>query len=252
MMSVEPVDELDAVTAADARAAVSTARWYSQAARELQQADGWHDTLQRIVELADKIAGADLVALIGVPRPGASPALLAATDYTTADELVAFQRAAGAAPAWHSILQRCTVQVDDLATDDRWPAYGQQLVSALSFRTVLAFCLLIDDQPLASLALYTQQPAGFTPDQVELAAAFADHAAIAFNQAAQVEKITNLELALQHARDIGAALGIIMNRRKITQDQAFANLRRASQDGNRKLYDLAREIVQTGEIPSRN
>ena len=144
------------------------------------------------------------------------------------------------------------MQVDDLATDDRWPAYGQQLVSALSFRTVLAFCLLIDDQPLASLALYTQQPAGFTPDQVELAAAFADHAAIAFNQAAQVEKITNLELALQHARDIGAALGIIMNRRNITQDQAFANLRRASQDRNRKLYDLALEIVQTGEIPSRN
>ena len=87
MMSVEPVDELDAVTAADARAAVSTARWYSQAARELQQADGWHDTLQRIVELADKIAGADLVALIGLPRPGASPALLAATDYTTAERV---------------------------------------------------------------------------------------------------------------------------------------------------------------------
>ena len=185
------------MTAADAQAAVSTARWYSQAARELQEADGWHDTLQRIVELADKIAGADLVALIGLPRPGASPALLAATDYTTAEELVALQRAAGAAPAWHAILQRCTVQVDDLAADDRWPAYGQQLVSALSFRTVLAFCLLIDDQPLASLALYTQQPAGFTPDQIELAAAFADHAAIAFNQAAQVEKITNLELALQ-------------------------------------------------------
>ena len=99
MMDVEPVDELDAATAADAQAAVSTARWYSQAARELQEADGWHDTLQRIVELADKIAGADLVALIGLPRPGASPALLAATDYTTAEELVGLQAAAGAAPS---------------------------------------------------------------------------------------------------------------------------------------------------------
>ena len=128
--------------------------------------------------------------------------------------MVALQTAAGAAPAWQAILHRCTVHVDDLAVDDRWPAYGEQLVSALSFRTVLAFCLLIDDQPLASLALYTRRPAGFTPDQIELAAAFADHAAIAFNQAAQAEKINNLELALGHARDIGAALGIIMADRK--------------------------------------
>ena len=248
-MSADPVAGLHLATAADV--VVRTARWYSHAARELQEAEGWHDTLQRIVELARMLVGADLAVLIGLPRPAGRPALLAATDYRAAEELVALQGAAGAAPAWHAILQRCTVHVDDLAVDDRWPGYGEQLFTALSFRTVLAFCLLIEDQPLASLALYSRRPAGFSRDQVEVAAAFADHAAIAFNQSAQAEKITNLEAALGHARDIGAALGIIMADRKITQDEAFDRLRRASQNRNRRLYDLALEIVQTGEISRR-
>ena len=246
-MGNEPADELGLEFSAEAM--ISTARWYSQAARELQEADGWHDTLQRITELGSKVVDADLVALIGLSRPGGPPALLAATDYGAAEELVALQRAAGAAPAWHAILQRVTVHVADLAADDRWPAYGQELISALSFRTVLAFCLLIDDQPLASLALYTRRPDGFTSDQIELAAAFADHAAIAFNQAAQADQISNLEAALDHARDIGAALGIIMAGLKITQDQAFDRLRKASQDSNRKLYELALETVETGQLP---
>lgn len=250
MSSVDPVTEVDLATSADPGAVVNTARWYAQAARDLQEADGWHDTLQRIAELAGKIAGADLAVLIGLPRPGAPPALLAATDHSTAEQLVMLQRAAGAAPAWQAILQRSTVHADDLGADDRWPAYSDQLTSALSFRTVLAFCLLIDDQPLASLALYTRRPAGFTPEQIELAAAFAEHATIAFNQAAQTAKINNLELALGHARDIGAALGVIMAGLKITQEQAFGHLRRASQNSNRKLYELALHTVRTGEIPS--
>ena len=57
VMDVEAVDELDLATQLDAQAAVSAARWYSQAARELQEADGWHDTAQRIVELAGEDRG---------------------------------------------------------------------------------------------------------------------------------------------------------------------------------------------------
>jgi GAF domain-containing protein len=248
-MDVEPVEELDLATAADVGAAVNTARWYSQAARDLQEADGWHDTLQRIVELAAKIVGADLAVLIGLPHLDGPPALLAATDFAAAEELVALQRAAGAAPAWQAILDRCTVQVDDITADERWSGYGQELVAALSFRTVLAFSLLIDGESLASLALYTRRAGGFNADEVELTAAFAEHAAIAFNQAAQADQIRNLRVALDHARIIGAALGIMMVGLNITQDQAFDRLRIVSQHRNRKLFELAQEIVQTGSIP---
>ena len=40
-----------------------------------------------------------------------------------------------------------------------------------------------------------------------------------------------------------------MERLKITADQAFAVLSQASQRSNVKLRDVARSLVETGEIP---
>jgi AmiR/NasT family two-component response regulator len=42
-----------------------------------------------------------------------------------------------------------------------------------------------------------------------------------------------------------------MERLKMTPDQAFAVLSRLSQDQNQKLRDVARRLVETGEIPDR-
>ena len=47
---------------------------------------------------------------------------------------------------------------------------------------------------------------------------------------------------------IGHAHGILMERYKITSDQAFTVLVRASQQANVKLRDLALRLTQTGEL----
>ena len=64
-------------------------------------------------------------------------------------------------------------------------------------------------------------------------------------------KAANLQRALEHSRDIGAAVGVLMAFHKVPRDEAFELLRRTSQDLNRKLYSLAREVLATGELPSR-
>ena len=61
----------------------------------------------------------------------------------------------------------------------------------------------------------------------------------------------HLKRALAHSRDIGAAVGVLMSRHMVTQDEAFQLLRRASQDQNSKLHNLAQDVFQTGELPSR-
>jgi AmiR/NasT family two-component response regulator len=48
---------------------------------------------------------------------------------------------------------------------------------------------------------------------------------------------------------IGEAKGILMERERITSDQAFDVLRRASQHLNLKLRDIAQSLVDTGERP---
>jgi AmiR/NasT family two-component response regulator len=62
-------------------------------------------------------------------------------------------------------------------------------------------------------------------------------------------KIANLEFALRNARTIGMALGILVERLKVSGDEAFAVLVTTSQHTHRKLNDIAAELVYTGELP---
>jgi len=64
-------------------------------------------------------------------------------------------------------------------------------------------------------------------------------------------KASQLQLALEHSRDIGAAVGVLMALKAITQRDAFELLRRTSQDQNRKLYDLALDVIETGDLAPR-
>jgi signal transduction histidine kinase/DNA-binding NarL/FixJ family response regulator len=59
----------------------------------------------------------------------------------------------------------------------------------------------------------------------------------------------NLRAALSSNRQIGAAIGILMHRLKIGNEASFDLMREASQKLNRKLRDLADEVVRTGRLP---
>lgn len=54
---------------------------------------------------------------------------------------------------------------------------------------------------------------------------------------------------MQSSREIGVAIGILVEHHKITAEQAFDLLRVASQRGHRKLRDVASDLVHTGELP---
>jgi AmiR/NasT family two-component response regulator len=61
-------------------------------------------------------------------------------------------------------------------------------------------------------------------------------------------KVENLERALMTARRIGMALGILMARYGLTEDGAFDALRLASHRTQRKIRDIANDVVLTGDL----
>ncbi len=63
------------------------------------------------------------------------------------------------------------------------------------------------------------------------------------------DRADNLQRALASNRLIGTALGIVMATRKVTAEEAFALLRSVSQRANRKLRDVADDVVFTGALP---
>ena len=59
----------------------------------------------------------------------------------------------------------------------------------------------------------------------------------------------DLRQALVHRTDIGIAMGVLMERFDVDRDAAFVILRRASQDENRKLHQIAAEVAATRKLP---
>lgn len=62
-----------------------------------------------------------------------------------------------------------------------------------------------------------------------------------------LDRIHNLERALQARTVIGQAQGILMERHKLSATEAFDQLRTTSQSMNRKLRDVAADLTATGE-----
>jgi AmiR/NasT family two-component response regulator len=57
------------------------------------------------------------------------------------------------------------------------------------------------------------------------------------------DRIEQLQVAVEHRTAIGIALGMLMERHRISQEGAFDLLRSRSQRENRKVYDIAVEMA---------
>ena len=62
-------------------------------------------------------------------------------------------------------------------------------------------------------------------------------------------RAANFQAALSSRETIGSAIGILMEREKISSDAAFTILSRASQHLHIKLREVARDLIDTGEKP---
>ncbi len=221
----------------------------SQAAGALFAAGNVTDTLTSVVELAvATIEGCDFAGLFIVDGGAVTTPVL--TDSTVV-EVDAMQNRDGEGPCLDAIHHRLIVYADDLDADLRWPQFSHQAVDA-GIRSVLSIPLGPNAQ-VGALNLYARYPAAFGVVDRAKATILASLASLALSVAHSHEdeerRAVNLNAALTTRETIGEALGILMERERITADQAFDILRRASQHLNVKLRDVAQNLVDTGERP---
>jgi AmiR/NasT family two-component response regulator len=69
--------------------------------------------------------------------------------------------------------------------------------------------------------------------------------------AAAMAHAAELQRALVSNRRIGMAMGILMERHRLTEEHAFDRLRDLSQRSNVKLRDVAEQLIYTGDIQQR-
>ncbi len=137
--------------------------------------------------------------------------------------------------------------------DDRWLEFGRRVHAEVGVTSVLAYRLVLlgDESADAALNLYSRAPDAFDDDDLHEGLLLAAQCALLVSAHLASDRADNLLQALGTNREIGVAMGVLMARHQLTQEQAFVMLRVASQDTNRKLADVAREAAETGEVPQR-
>jgi GAF domain-containing protein len=203
---------------------------------------------------------ADLTKTVMPGNPEASVSLLVRDHPSTvvstgalATDLDETQYEEGHGPCLHAARTGEVTEIPDTRAEDRWPDYTPRAVEQGNLSS-LSVPLFIDEkeQVTGALNIYARRPDAFDEASRSVAARFAPYAAVAAGnlyayQSAR-DMADNLQTALVSRAVIDQAKGILMERYKLTADQAFQALARVSMHTNRKVRDVADHLVTTGEL----
>lgn len=216
---------------------------FARMALELHDEPGVEQTVERVVQFARAAIGCGHAGVMLV-HAGGVVETAAATDPVVekADQL---QMETHEGPCLSTIFDGDGTLVHDTATDQRWPEWSRR-VAELGLRSVLSVRLGTGTDRIGALNLFDAQPGRFDVDDDAVAHILARHASVALANARQE---FNLWQAIDTRKLIGQAQGILMERFDLTADQAFAVLRRYSQDHNTKLREVASRLIETRKLP---
>lgn len=213
----------------------------------MQDEEDVQDTLDRAAVLAPKIVeGCDHAGVTIITRDGEIQTQTASDEMHR--QIEDLQHALREGPCFDALWTTDTITSPDLATDSRWPRWAPRAVEELGTASMVCYQLFVTEESLGSLNLYSSRRHAFDDDAIDTGSHLAAHVAVALASSQESE---HLQSALATRTTIGQAEGILMERFDLSADQAFATLRRVSQDSNVKLRDVATELVRTRRTPGQ-
>jgi GAF domain-containing protein len=208
--------------------------------------------LDQVVALAARVVTPAAACGLTMRRDGHP--VTVANSSPLAGQVDEIQYGADEGPCLDALRGGGAVEVDDLAVDGRWPRYQPHAV-AHGVASSLSLPLAVDGQTIGALNLYSPQRHAFTDPERQHSVAFAAQCAAALTltlrHADQAQVRRQLGDAMASRSIIDQAIGILMGQQRCTATEAFDLLRQASQHRNRKLRDIAADIITnvTGAPP---
>jgi transcriptional regulator with GAF, ATPase, and Fis domain len=215
-------------------------------ARDLLAQDSVQATLDRIVEHATVlINGCDESGILTVRR-GEVSALAATSDVVRMADRI--QQDLQEGPCFDAVTERQQLYaIEDLRRPhEKWSRLAPEL-RKLGMGSMMGFLLFTDEDALGALNVYSRRPNMFDETAQQAGWILASHAAVAFSAARTHAQLGD---ALETRHEIGEAMGILMERHGLSEENAFGVLKKASQDHNIKLREIARKVCETGERPT--
>lgn len=217
---------------------------YGQLLGLLVESPGIEAVLERVVHLAADAVSPATACGITIRQDGRVHT--AASSSQLAAQVDEIQYGDNEGPCLDSMRTGLVVVADELGRDERWPKYGPH-AEAFGVMSSLSIPLVVDGESLGALNLYSPKPGAFGEVERAQAEALASQCTaaltLAFRQVRQAQMHRQLAEALTSSSTIEQAVGILMSQQRCTADVAFDLLRQASQNRNRKLRDIAADII---------
>ncbi|MCB5282828.1 hypothetical protein BJQ89_02590 [Arthrobacter sp. ES1] len=239
-------DRMDGTRGISPISAAALAVRLGDIARALQHEDDPESMLAGVVHAALELVPHAAEASVSLVSPGRKIDSRAASS-DLPRRVDALQSETGQGPCLDASYDKRVVSVPDLSTDQRWPDFSAAAFK-LGARSMLSFQLFVNGNHLGALNLFGREAGAFDAESERIGAMVAAHAAVALAGSQQVSQLTQ---ALDTRDLIGQAKGILMERYKITAQQAFLLLSRASSELNIKLRDVAENLTVSGEMASK-
>jgi GAF domain-containing protein len=157
----------------------------------------------------------------------------------------------GDGPCVHAAAHNEPVEIADMRQDRRWPVFAGAAV-AQGCLSSLSLPLPIQEGVSGALNIYARHAQTFTSADREFAERFASYAAVVAGNMlvyeSALDRARNLQAALESRAVIDQAKGVLMERFKLTPDQAFQALARVSMETNTKVREVAERFIDTGEL----
>lgn len=153
------------------------------------------------------------------------------------------ERATGEGPCLDAIGSEAAQVESDLRTPSRWPAMARGVLNRTPVRGAMGFRINVDDQKVGALNLFTDTAGVFDSISADNAIILTAFTAVTVAAVMHGQEASTLREGLESNREIGKAIGLIMAMHQVSGDEAFALLRKSSQDLNVKISDLAATVV---------
>ncbi|MDQ0029692.1 hypothetical protein J2S89_001513 [Arthrobacter bambusae] len=173
--------------------------------------------------------------------------LTAAGSSGRALELDRLEQAIGDGPCIKALREMSPVIIDDGSIDSRWPELTKKF-AAMGVHSSLGIPMEISDDASAALNFFASRPGVFTQDVFDKAVGFAAGARDILHLSVRIDaahhRAEDLESAMQSRTAIDLACGVIMAQNRCSQAEAMEILTRVSSNRNRKLRDVATELIE--------
>jgi ANTAR domain/GAF domain len=218
-------------------------------ARLIYIGSSYDEIYQHLVDTAPRVvSGCDHASLMLARNDGYETAAASDEVARHIDEL---EREVGEGPCVDAIEEEAGQVDPDITKNSAWPRLAERVLADTPVRGMAGYRIVLEGKKVGALNLFSDTPGAFEHggDEGAVLSAFAS---VALLSVSNRERADSLRRGLESNREVGKAIGLLMAAHQIGSDNAFELLRKASNDMNMKLTEVAREVIQNAERRPRD